>query len=232
MVRSKALTCVLALIGLQGCAGMLSWEQESYVVQSGDTLYKIAWRYGLDYRDIAQWNELHSVDLIRAGQTLRLSPPDGWSKGSRPKTTVASGSSTPKRQSRAPVRSSAPAPSAWRWPTDGELVSKFGQGALGGNGIDIAGRAGQPVVAAAGGQVVYSGSGLIGYGQLIIVKHNDAYLSAYGHNRELSVSEGDRVSAGQTIAHMGDGPGRQPALHFEIRRNGKPVDPLGYLPGR
>ncbi|UCC13937.1 MAG: peptidoglycan DD-metalloendopeptidase family protein [Gammaproteobacteria bacterium] len=232
MARTKALTYVVALICLQGCAGMLSWEADSYVVQSGDTLYKIAWKYGLDYRDIAQWNELDSVDFIRAGQTLRLSPPDGWSKSGRSKTTTASGSSTPRRSSTATPRTSSPPPSAWRWPTSGELVSRFGQGTLGGNGIDIAGRAGQPVMAAAGGQVVYSGSGLIGYGQLIIIKHNDTYLSAYGHNRELRVSEGDRVSAGQTIAHMGNGPGKQPALHFEIRRNGKPVDPLGYLPGR
>ena len=97
MARTKALTYVLALVCLQGCAGMLSWEADSYVVQSGDTLYKIAWKYGLDYRDIAQWNELDSVDFIRAGQTLRLSPPDGWSKSSRSKTTTASGSSTPRR---------------------------------------------------------------------------------------------------------------------------------------
>jgi lipoprotein NlpD len=112
------------------------------------------------------------------------------------------------------------------------VIGKFGQSALGGNGIDISGRAGQPVLAAAGGEVVYSGSGLIGYGRLIIVKHNQTYLSAYGHNRELRVVEGDRVSAGQTIALMGEGPGRKPVLHFEIRRNGKPVDPLRYLPGR
>ena len=110
------------------------------------------------------------------------------------------------------------------------MKNRISQRADGGNGIDISGQSGQPVIAAAGGEVVYSGSGLIGYGKLIIVKHNETYLSAYGHNRELRVTEGEKVSAGQTIALMGEGPGRKPVLHFEIRQNGKPVDPLRYLP--
>ena len=224
----------LILLGLVGCTRMLSWEPDVYVVQSGDTLYQIAWRYNLDHRDIADWNGLGRGDLIYPGQKIRLTAPEGGSRRSAasasPSPSKGSGSRSAGRP--APVRTSSPPPSAWRWPTEGSLTGRFGGGSGGGNGIDISGRLGQPVLAAAGGHVVYSGSGLIGYGQLIIVKHNETYLSAYGHNRELRVTEGERVSAGQTIALMGQGPGRQPVLHFEIRRNGKPVDPLRYLPNR
>jgi len=235
MTRARAVILAVVLLGAGGCASVLSWNSDTYVVQSGDTLYKIAWRYGLDYRDLAEWNGLGSGNTIYAGQTIRLKPPQGWSSGAKTAARSTTGSrpagstSPPPRQD---ARSTAPPPSTWRWPTQGAVVGRFGESALGGNGIDISGRQGQPVLAAAPGEVVYSGSGLIGYGKLIIVKHNQTYLSAYGHNRELRVVEGDRVSAGQTIALMGEGPGRKPVLHFEIRRNGKPVDPLRYLPGR
>jgi lipoprotein NlpD len=234
MPQPRSALSVLILLGLAGCSQMLSWEPDVYVVQEGDTLYKIAWRYNLDYRDIAAWNDLGRGDLIYAGQKIHLAAPDGWS-GRSAKTNTRPPNTADSRSAgrpKTPARTNSPPPSAWRWPAAGELVGRFGSGSGGSNGIDISGRIGQPVVAAAGGHVVYSGSGLIGYGQLIIVKHNDTYLSAYGHNRELRVTEGERVSAGQTIALMGQGPGRQPVLHFEIRRNGKPVDPLRYLPGR
>ena len=231
MPGPRSATLALLLLGLAGCSSMLSWEPDTYTVKSGDTLFAIAWRYDLDPRDLAGWNHLGSGDLIYPGQTIRLSPPAGWKPGS----AAGSGRAGTARGSSGTVAGAAPRPivpppSAWRWPTEGTLVARFGQSALGGNGIDISGQAGQPVIAAAGGEVVYSGSGLIGYGKLIIVKHNETYLSAYGHNRELRVTEGERVSAGQTIALMGEGPGRKPVLHFEIRQNGKPVDPLRYLP--
>ncbi len=233
MTRLRAAAVILALFGLAGCASMLSWESNTYVVQPGDTLYKIAWRYSLDYRDLADWNGLGSGNMIYAGQSIRLTPPEGWSQRARASGEgSASPRGSPASAARPPERVTSPPPSAWRWPTEGSVVGRFGQSALGGNGIDIQGRSGQPVLAAAGGEVVYSGSGLIGYGKLIIVKHNQTYLSAYGLNREIRVAEGDQVSAGQTIALMGEGPGRKPVLHFEIRRNGKPVDPLRYLPGR
>ena len=164
---------------------------------------------------------------------FRLTAPDGWHRrsGGSPQPAGTSGKTTGKSVA-ASSRPIVPPPSGWRWPTEGTLIARFGQSALGGNGIDISGRSGQSVIAAAGGEVVYSGSGLIGYGKLIIVKHNETYLSAYGHNQELRVSEGQKVAAGQTIALMGEGPGRKPVLHFEIRQNGKPVDPLRYLPSR
>jgi lipoprotein NlpD len=119
---------------------------------------------------------------------------------------------------------------AWRWPARGELTGRYVSGDPTRQGIDIAGSAGQPVLAAADGVVVYSGSGLVGYGELVIVKHNEAWLSAYGHNRARLVNEGQLVKAGQQIAEMGRTGAARDMLHFEIRYNGKPVDPLQYLP--
>jgi lipoprotein NlpD len=136
-----------------------------------------------------------------------------------------------------PVQS-PPAPSrvvdgiAWRWPTDGAILDRYQASDPGRQGIDLGGRSGQPVYAAADGVVVYSGNGLIGYGELIIIKHSDSYLSAYGHNRVRLVKEGERVRAGQEIAEMGSSGAPRVELHFEIRRDGKPVDPLDYLPPR
>jgi lipoprotein NlpD len=121
---------------------------------------------------------------------------------------------------------------AWRWPANGNLLEGFMAGDATKQGIDIAGNAGDPVLAAADGVVVYSGSGLVGYGELIIVKHSDEWLSAYGHNRKRLVAEGQRVRAGQPIAEMGRSGAPRDELHFEIRRSGRPVDPLQYLPAR
>lgn len=242
MARASVLVIVALLVA--GCASALRWEPDSYTVQRGDTLYGIAFRHGLDHRELAAWNGLGRGDLIHPGQTILLQPPAGWSPAAAPAGSTAAvprgtSSGSGGRQPGSPGAtaattraSTAPAPSQWVWPTDGALVASFGNGSLGGKGIDISGQIGQPVRAAADGEVVYSGSGLIGYGQLIIVKHNEAFLSAYGHNSRLAVREGDRVEAGEAIAQMGEGPGRKPVLHFEIRQNGKPVDPMRYLPNR
>ena len=244
----RLVAVALVSVLLAGCASALRWEPDTYTVRRGDTLYGIAFRHGLDYRDVAAWNGLGRGDLIHPGQTITLSPPEGWrsastsSGSSNPKrtasrtassasSTTASSSGSGQSTKRAPPPA-APPPSGWVWPTDGSVKSSFGNGSLGGKGIDISGRVGQPVLAAAAGEVVYSGSGLIGYGQLIIVKHNETFLSAYGHNSRLAVREGDRVKAGEAIAQMGEGPGKEPVLHFEVRRNGKPVDPMNYLPRR
>ncbi len=131
-----------------------------------------------------------------------------------------------------PVATGARSPSGWAWPTSGVLIGKFSSNGSLNKGIDIAGDLGQPVLAASDGSVVYAGSGLRGYGELVIIKHSDTYVSAYGHNRRLLVREGQQVKAGQTIAEMGSTGTDRVKLHFEIRRQGKPVDPLEFLPRR
>lgn len=210
--------CVLVLSACGG--GALRWDADasSYKVEPGDTLYSIAWRHGLDYRELARWNGLGDRAVIYPGQTLSLKPTASHGKPVRRNTVPAS-----------EQRRDDPPPQ-WHWPTNGSVVNRFGDQSSVGKGIDIGGSEGQPVVAAAEGEVVYTGSGLIRYGKLIIVKHNNTFLSAYGHNSALFVKEGERVRSGQRIASMGEGPGKRPVLHFEIRLNGKPVDPMLYLP--
>jgi lipoprotein NlpD len=229
---------VTALVVLAGCGPATRWDpaaRDHHVVRSGETLFKIAWRYGKDHRDLARWNGLGDGSLIYPGQVIRLYPPPGSGAGKRSATAERQGSTSPAPARRAetplPELPSQPSP-GWQWPAMGRVAVEFGDRPGTGTGILIGGRQGDPIVAAAPGQVVYSGSGLIGYGQLIILRHNDTYLSAYGHNSSLLVKEGDKVSRGQRIATMGEGPGREPRLHFEIRRNGQPVDPRQFLPAR
>lgn len=214
-----------------------------HVVVRGDTLYSIAWRYGQDYRTVARWNNIGPPYLIYPGNRIRVIPPT--QQISPPLTTAGTARQPspplPAGQDRTgTARTPAPAtpaPSAtatgvinWQWPASGELLRVKTPTAE--KGIKIGGRIGQEVKAAAPGQVVYSGSGLVGYGRLIIIKHDDTYLSAYAHNHELLVEEGDSVSAGQQIATMGTGSEGRALLHFEIRRNGQPIDPLQHLPQR
>lgn len=223
---STRLVPVLLVLLVAGCGSSSRWDQaprEQHVVRSGETLFTIAWRYGKDHRDLARWNRLGDGSLIYPGQVIRLYPPRG--AGNAPE---APRTSSPRRL---PTIPSAPPP-AWAWPTTGPIAVEFGERPGAGTGILVSGRAGQPVRAAADGRVVYAGGGLIGYGQLIILKHNDTYLSAYGHNASLLVKEGEAIKKGQRIATMGEGPGQMPRLHFEIRRNGKPVNPRQYLPAR
>ncbi|MBQ4853882.1 peptidoglycan DD-metalloendopeptidase family protein [Rhodanobacter sp. B2A1Ga4] len=282
----------------------------SYAVVQGDTLYSIAFRKGVDFRDLAQWNGIAAPYTIWPGQRLTLSPPaktaagpvtatpghvGGASVASAPASAPAASSAPvfepvaapatlpPAHPSAAasasvpatsptsvplPAKSAAPAVAAtmtavvpvagmpaavpatmpapspppagvsrvvssvqWRWPADGSLVGRF-QGGDAIPGIEIAGKSGDPVRAAADGVVVYSGNGLVGYGELVIIKHNDSFLSAYGHNRKRLVKEGQRVSMGQQIAEMGSTGATRNELEFQIRKDGNPVDPLGYLPPR
>lgn len=292
------------------------WRPREYTVKRGDTLYKIALDHGLDYRDLAAWNGIENVNLIREGQVLRLAAPGDNAAPSAAGVTTAPLRTTPlaadarpapsppatplivpgprsadnyKSQPKAlkepyseqalremqrvaaiappalgaptatalaspepppvvaraetrstvdakpPAAEATPAPTDdedrvdWMWPARGKVVAGFSDTANL-KGIDIAGTAGQPVVAGAGGKVVYAGSGLRGYGKLIIIKHNATYLSAYAHNRDILVKEGQQVTKGQKIAEMGNTDSDQVKLHFEIRRLGKPMDPLRYLP--
>ena len=280
----------------------------SYQVAKGDTLYSIAFRNGVDFRDLAQWNGIAVPYTIWPGQRLTLSPSGkpaiahvvgtpSAAPVTHPHAVTAPAvvaapvfeTVTPAPAASAPIGTSAhpapassaqlpkpglptppavaattttvvpvaglptPAPAAlpppapvppvasgparavsgvnWRWPADGSLASRFQSGdAI--PGIEIAGKQGDPVRAAADGVVVYSGNGLVGYGELVIIKHNDSFLSAYGHNSKRLVKEGQRVSAGQQIAEMGSTGATRNELEFQIRKDGNPVDPLGYLPSR
>ena len=273
-------------------SGIVASDNGVHVVQKGDTLYGIAFANNLDFQDLARWNNLESVDIIRVGQVLRLTSPDtaaaaaskgveiqalktesrpqakplqeapllhepqaillpyseaNWAQASAP---PAMHTPTPPVVASAPViapvvvpttpvvtmppsaATSAPAagtaPDTWLWPAKGALKGRFGEG--GGKGIDIVGERNTPVLAVAPGRVVYSGSGLRGYGRLLIIKHSGEFLSAYAHNQELLAKEGDSVIAGQKIALMGDSDADRVKLHFEIRQYGRPLDPLKYLP--
>ncbi|PCJ31209.1 MAG: peptidase M23 [Gammaproteobacteria bacterium] len=195
-----------------------------YKVKKGDTLYSISWRYGMDYKHVAKMNNIRSPYNIYIGQKL-------YFKNVRAKTTTTKKKVITKKTTKT-VKKSLPSNQAlaWRWPTKGKVISKYSQKAAGRKGIDIAGTSGQHVIAAAKGKVVYSGSGLPRYGNLLIIKHNDTYLSAYAHNKVLLVKEGQWVKAGQKVALLGQTGTQRNQLHFEIRRNGKPVDPLKFLP--
>ncbi len=225
-----------------------------YRVRRGDTLYSIAWRAGVDVRSLAAWNRIRPPYTIYPGQRLRLSrPPASRAATSGKSKRAAAGKPRSSRKSSgrstAPKRTKTAKSSAkrvqtgsksdkgrvklsWTWPTAGKVIQRFAPDDPGRKGIKIGGRVGQKVRAAEGGKVVYAGSGLIGYGRLIIIKHNKNYLSAYGHNRKLLVREGDRVRRGQAVAEMGRNGSGKTLLHFEIRRNGIPVDPLRLLPRR
>lgn len=222
-----------------------------YVVRRGDTLFSIAFRYGWDYKALAARNQIPEPYTIRVGQTIRFDGRSGGAVATRGPGVVSSTSTTTSTSGSvkttviskpvAVVSPSAgavstmpagPSPKGWVWPSNGVLIGKFSSNGSLNKGVDIAGDLGQPVLAASDGSVVYAGSGLRGYGELVIIKHSDTYVSAYGHNRRLLVREGQQVKAGQTIAEMGSTGTDRVKLHFEIRRQGKPVDPLQFLPRR
>ncbi|MEX0374333.1 peptidoglycan DD-metalloendopeptidase family protein [Spiribacter pallidus] len=210
-------------------ASVRSGTPASHVVESGDTLYQIAWAYGLDFRDVARWNDIDSPYVIYVGQRLSLRP-GGPDRQARADGGGMSGSGGSRGGSTA-IRSSAPSgPVAWQWPVEGQVVRRFNANALGKQGITIAAEPGTTVRAAGDGEVVYSGNGLRGYGNLVIVKHNERFLTAYGYNRTVLVSEGDRVSGGDAIARMGSAGNHPGELHFEVREQGSPVNPTDYLP--
>jgi lipoprotein NlpD len=226
-----------------------------YTVRSGDTLIRIGLDHGQSFRDIARWNNLDNPNRIEVGQVLRVVPPAGAAAVSKavpqssvssaptpalaplplaidkPAPQVAAVASAPA----ASVSAAAPAVSpeddiSWIWPTSGPVLAGFDE--VKNKGLDIGGAAGDPVLAAADGRVVYVGAGLRGYGNLIILKHNNTYLTAYAHNQTLLIKEDQTVRKGQKIAEMGSSDADRVKLHFEVRRQGKPVDPSKYLPPR
>ena len=237
------LAIAVAVIFLSACVTVKPPTTSSrgpgwYTVKKSDTLYSIAWRYGLDYKQLANWNRIDVNAPIHPGQRLRLIKPRTRTATAastvEPSSNRESTRQTGKSQSPSPGTSAAydgRDPARWIWPTDGRPMNTFLASRLDRRGIDIAGKLGQSVVAVADGKVVYSGNGLAGYGNLIIIKHSNTYLSAYAYCQERMVQEGATVKAGKVVAKMGS---RDNAakLYFEIRRNGKPVDPMKYLPNR
>jgi lipoprotein NlpD len=219
-----------------------------YVVSAGETLYSIAWRFGKDIKELARANKIPSPYTIYSGQQLVLSwpanstqqqPSSSLQQTTSPQTTSATKSTVrPVQKSSSKIvvnNKTVPKkgyPFRWQWPAKGALMRVFSLNGAVHKGIDLKGNMGEPVHAANSGKVVYAGSGLVGYGNLLIIKHNDRYLSAYGHNSILRVTEGEQVKVGQHIADIGNTGAKEVKLHFEIRRDGKPVDPLKLLPGR
>ncbi|MEO8279083.1 MAG: peptidoglycan DD-metalloendopeptidase family protein [Ideonella sp.] len=225
-----------------------------YAVKPGDTLIRIGLDNGQNWKDLVRWNELENPNLIEVGQVLRVVPPgtDPTQAGTRPITAPkvesrpldaavaaaapATASSSPATSTPLPIASPASPRDSndeninWAWPASGSVVTAFDEGRN--KGLSISGRAGDPVLAAADGRVVYAGSGLRGYGNLVILKHNNTYLTAYAHNQLLLVKEDQNVKRGQKIAEMGSTDADRVQLHFEIRKQGKPIDPAKLLPPR
>lgn len=228
----------------------------TYTVKPGDTLIRIGLDTGQSWKDIARWNQIKNTNLIEVGQVLRVTPPAGVANAAQANPGVVTRPVAPP--SVAPVAAGAPAqlpstsavpavataPAApavagataaedgtsFIWPSSGSLIAGFDEAHN--KGLDIGGKSGDAIVAAADGRVVYAGAGLRGYGNLIILKHSNTFLTAYAHNRALLVKEDQTVRRGQKIAEMGSTDSDRVKLHFEIRRQGKPVDPARYLPAR
>ncbi|RYE37325.1 MAG: LysM peptidoglycan-binding domain-containing protein [Sphingobacteriales bacterium] len=255
------ISILITMIAVSGCSSHRSarvderssqyaYKGKIHRVVKGDTLFSIAWRYGLDFKKLAEFNGIKSPYTIFPTQQIRLDfrsvngkiigstvLVNGRKAGSFdadsafPTSASRSKNKSPNSSSLSTNSDSQSSPK-WQWPSYGKLIAPF-QGDLGINkGIDLSGKLGEPVLAAASGRVVYAGSGLSGYGNLLIIKHNETFLSAYAHNDEISVKEGDLVKAGQRIADMGSSGTDRVKLHFEIRSEGSPVDPLKYLPKR
>ncbi|MES1941689.1 peptidase M23B [Salinisphaera sp. T5B8] len=293
---------LLVVVALAGCSIRGAMRPDTYTVRRGDTLSKIAATYGMDWRDLARWNNIRAPYIIEVGQRISLDPyppldyprrnttqrdrpvaappaprqprvarapqdsraaqeaaiqastpelkrtiehapparPNTASRPAAPTTaptasddadaaTDAQITQASRQAPTQPTRTGGPSADGWQWPASGSIIRSYAAQRTR-QGIDIGGREGSPVYAASSGRVVYNGTGLKGYGKLIIIKHDEKYLSAYGFTRNTRVSQGQDVAAGTHIADMGLGPQNQPMLHFEIRRDGRPIDPASVLP--
>jgi len=208
-----------------------------YEVQPGDNLFRIGRHHGRSVAELARWNGLSDPYIIEIGDVLRVAPPtDGSDAMVRPVPAVGAAGAASNAGAASSAAGTSPQPAAdaasmnWLWPASGPILQGFDAGKN--KGIDIAGKAGDPVVAAADGSVVYAGSALRGYGNLVIIKHGATFVTAYAHNQSLLVKDGQSVKRGQKIAEMGKTEADRVQLHFEIRKNSTPVDPMQYLPSR
>ncbi|MEF8794110.1 MAG: M23 family metallopeptidase [Thiohalorhabdus sp.] len=259
-IRRTAILCLSALLTLSGCGAPPVYAPsyhgptpEHYQVRRGDTLYSIGQRFHVDHQRIMLWNDIRDPQNLQVGQRLRLQPPSGddgdtatevatkgeprvgkarVGDGSAGTEGAEEGERDPAGGERAEDEGTAP--SGWRWPLKGRIIKQFGgEGRDRSNGIDIAAEAGTEIRAAAGGKVVYSGDGLRGYGNLVIIRHGGGYITTYAYNRVNLVAEDDRVASGDVVARVGrTGTADRESLHFEVRRRTEPVDPLEVLPAR
>ena len=218
----------------------------THVVSRSETLYSIAWRYNKDFRELADANNIAAPYTIYPGQRLIVKPLSRNTSDGKPSQRVTASRQISPRSNQSTKRvqktTAEESPNAigmwdknrfpfrWQWPANGRLLTRYSAGSAVHKGIDIQGKLGEPVHAANSGKVVYAGSGLVGYGMLLIIKHDEHYLSAYGHNRRLLVNEGEMIKVGQQIAEFGDTGTDRVKLHFEIRRDGQPINPLSLLP--
>lgn len=245
----KGVSALVIIFNLNACSGFVAVEDKFgtsaqsrnvHVVQKSETLFSLAWRYGWDYKALARANAIGAPYLIYPGQKLTVAHPSRFASGSpasASKTLTTTPKAAPKHRASAyknpkstPVAGQQRGKVAWSWPAKGKLIARFSAKSPANKGIDIGGSLGESVTAAAAGSVVYAGSGLLGYGNLVIIKHNEQFLSAYAHNKRLLVKESQRVKAGQSIAEIGSSGTDKVKLHFEIRHQGKPVNPMLYLP--
>jgi murein DD-endopeptidase MepM/ murein hydrolase activator NlpD len=235
----------MVLITLAACSNRIiheapiidGWKQgdakaSEYRVQTNDSIYSIAWAFDTDYRALANANHLQEPYHLSKGQVLHLTAGEESTNNPPAQTATTIAQPTLVSNAIAPAASLSPTPTHLKWPTTGKITKGFSQAAGGNKGIDISGTLGQPIMAIDTGKVVYAGASLPGYGNLIIIKHNENQLSAYAFNQVIIVKEGQVVKAGQSIAKMGINDSGKPTLHFEIREAGKPVNPMLYYTAR